>query len=337
MVESEQIFTDEQGKPKYSFENEQGQPKRDEVLPVCYRNTPWALTCAHAIGFGIHRSEGTLIQHFSNPRRWERVGYVVEEGQLEFGSPVLLKRRDDSFPDYFEEELSADDAIVTMKFPGQFEQAEQIAEDIRLNLENDELEADDILIILPVPYYAKSDYATIRDALTRRNIPSHLVGVDTDQDDVFLRESIAVTHIYRAKGNEAPMVYIANANRYLSYFTELTGRNMLFTAITRSRAWIRIFGIGDYMDRLIKEINATRSDGYKLRFTIPTQEQQKIMERVHVTVTPEERELQRENAEHIKRLLSAIKDGTIKKSDFSKEDRRLLAGLVLDEFGDVDE
>jgi superfamily I DNA and RNA helicase len=193
------------------------------------------------------------------------------------------------------------------------------------------------LIILPVPYYAKSDYATIRDALTRRNIPSHLVGVDTDQDDVFLRESIAVTHIYRAKGNEAPMVYIANANRYLSYFTELTGRNMLFTAITRSRAWIRIFGIGDYMDRLIKEINATRSDGYKLRFTIPTQEQQKIMERVHVTVTPEERELQRENAEHIKRLLSAIKDGTIKKSDFSKEDRRLLAGLVLDEFGDVDE
>jgi superfamily I DNA and RNA helicase len=133
------------------------------------------------------------------------------------------------------------------------------------------------------------------------------------------------------------MVYIANANRYLSYFTELTGRNMLFTAITRSRAWIRIFGIGDYMDRLIKEINATRSDGYKLRFTIPTQEQQKIMERVHVTVTPEERELQRENAEHIKRLLSAIKDGTIKKSDFSKEDRRLLAGLVLDEFGDVDE
>ncbi len=318
MIESEEIFLNSEGDPKYNFENQEGQPKRDEILPVCYRNTPWSLTLAHALGFGIHR-KGGLIQHFSNPKRWERVGYRVDDGQLEFGNKIVLQRHPDSFPEYFEEELSVDDAIVTMRFSSELEQAEELAESIRINIEEDELEHDDILVILPVPYHAKSDYALIRDALKRRNISSHHVGVDTVQEEVFLRDSIAVTHIYRAKGNEASMVYIPNADEYLSQSHELTGRNMLFTAMTRSRAWLRIFGTGRNMDRLLNEIDAVRNDGYKLKFTIPTRKELQIMERVYRAATPEELEMQRERQDDLKKLLAAIDSGSIKKIDLTEQ------------------
>jgi len=327
MKELEQIFVDEDGHPKYSFENEDGQPRRDEVLPVCYRNTPWALTLAHSLGFGIHR-DGGLIQHFSNYERWERVGYQIEDGRLEPGSPIVLKRDPNSFPVYFEEELSVKDVIVAKKLNNEYEQAEEVADNIQTNLKNDELEYDDILIILPDPYDAKINYAVIQDALNRRNIKSHLVGVDTSLETVFLRDSVAVTHIYRAKGNEAPMVYIIYANRYFSKYSaknrEVIGRNMLFTAITRSRAWIRIYGIGDYMDKLLREISALQEDDYKLEFTLPTPLELKEMERVYRTLSPEEREAQRERDRRINWIISAIKSGDLKKEDLSEPDLVLL-------------
>ena len=47
--------------------------------------------------------------------------------------------------------------------------------------------------------------------------------------------SITVSGIFRAKGNEAPMVYIANADYCASGHEMIRLRNILFTAITRSR------------------------------------------------------------------------------------------------------
>ena len=48
-----------------NLESPEGTPRRDIVLPVCYRNTPWALTTAHAVGFGIYRPQG-LVQFFED-------------------------------------------------------------------------------------------------------------------------------------------------------------------------------------------------------------------------------------------------------------------------------
>ena len=129
------------------------------------------------------------------------VGYKVEEGMLELGREVILKRDSDSFPEYFNEELNIEDAIIVRKYKNEFEQAEKVADEILQNLQEDELEADDILIILPEPYTSRSKYSIISDALKRRKIYSHLVGIDTTADQVFIKNSIAVTHIFRAKGN----------------------------------------------------------------------------------------------------------------------------------------
>ena len=65
--------------------NSPGSPlNKDIILAVCYRNTPWALTLAHALGFGLFRESG-IVQHFDDPSLWTDIGYMVENGNLAAG------------------------------------------------------------------------------------------------------------------------------------------------------------------------------------------------------------------------------------------------------------
>ena len=75
--------------------------------------------------------------------------------------------------------------------------------------------------------------------------------MDTTPDVFFAEneESVAFTGIYRAKGNEAAMVYVINSDLcYDSTFELAKKRNQLFTAITRSKAWVRVLGVGENMN-----------------------------------------------------------------------------------------
>ena len=62
------------GEPLVRLRNEVDKPKEDIVLPVCYRNTPWALATAHSLGFGIYRPQG-LVNMFDEASIWPRIGY----------------------------------------------------------------------------------------------------------------------------------------------------------------------------------------------------------------------------------------------------------------------
>ena len=79
------------------------------MLPVCYRNTRWALTLAHSLGFGIYREQ--MVQFFNNSQLWTDIGYSIVAGSLEEKQKVSLRRSDDSSPEYFNELLDASDSI----------------------------------------------------------------------------------------------------------------------------------------------------------------------------------------------------------------------------------
>ena len=86
------------------------------------------------------------------------------------------------------------------------------------------------------------------------------------------------------------MVYILNAQDCDSSSWNLASiRNRLFTAITRSKAWVRVLGIGDGMKNLMQEYDATRTNNFELRFTFPTEEQRKRLRVVHRDMTEEGR------------------------------------------------
>lgn len=322
---------DANGEALVSLSNVEGQPRQDIILPVCYRNTPWALTLAHALGFGVYRDGGEkLVQHFDEPSQWTEIGYSVVEGSLELGQRVLLERSQSSYPSYFSALLTPEDAVVSQRFEGPAEQIEGLAERIKQNLTQDELEHDDILIILPEALTAKKKASKIMDALARRGIASHLSGVTSSQDEMFTSDSVAIANIFRAKGNEAPMVYILDCQYCVSGYELTKIRNILFTAITRSRAWVRLYGWGEEMDLLLSEVQAVVENRYRLNFTIPTEEQLKQLRMIHRDRTAMEKTKIKKYERGLADFLKALQRGEVTVENLPPSLRKQFEKLLLE-------
>lgn len=337
MPNTDELFgTGPGGESLVLLTNRENEPKRDIVLPVCYRNTPWALATAHALGIGVYR-EGGLLQHFDEPELWDDVGYETVHGELALGSPVTLERKYDSSPPYFRERLEAEDAVVMETFDSQEAQDIWVAREIRKNLNEDELEHDDILIVLPDVYRAKSRAPRLMRTLLEHGIPSHLVGVSTSADTVFLRGSIALAHIFRAKGNEAPMVYVIDAQHAASDNNAVTRRNTLFTAITRSRAWVRVVGYGNAMNVIANEIEAVRQKNFRLEFTIPSRLDLERMRHLNRDHSGDNRALVKRATEGLQMFMEAYEAEEIDLSDIPAALRTRLVTKLREELpGDDD-
>jgi superfamily I DNA and RNA helicase len=306
------------------------EPQRDIVLRVCYRNTPWALATAHALGIGVYRQQ-SLLQHPDTPDLWKDIGYNVVRGELSPGEFVSLQRSHASYPQYFDDLLEPRDAVLVKAFADEYEQDVWVAEQIVNNLEHDELEPDDVLIVLPDTYRAKSRAPRLMRELSRRGIDSHLVGVSTSAEEVFLSDSVALAHIFRAKGNEAPMVYVVDSQYAAANFNAVTRRNTLFTAITRSRAWVRILGWGNDMDAISREIDEVSRREFRLEFVIPTIEELSRLRHIHRDRTMEEEAVVRRATQRLTELLDSIEGREIQLDDLPPALRtRLAQQLQLD-------
>ncbi|BDU04602.1 DEAD/DEAH box helicase [Nocardia cyriacigeorgica] len=325
MPTTQELFgVDADGATRVSLDGPADGPRRDIVLPVCYRNTPWALATAHALGTGIYRKPDGLIQHPDEPKLWSDIGYQIVSGELELGSPVTLARRPDASPSYFDNLLVAEDSVMINTFSSESQQDRWVADQIWKNLNEDELEPDDILIVLPDSYTSKTRGNQIMRALSRLRIRSHLVGVTNSRDAVFAPDSVAIAHIYRAKGNEAPMVYVMDAQYADKERNLVTRRNILFTAITRSRAWVRIVGWGPGVERLLAETKQVIENGYRLKFTIPTGAELKELRHIYRDRTAEHEENIRRATEGLSAFLDAFSRGELSFRDIPPELRTQL-------------
>lgn len=274
----EELFgVDAEGNPYVLLNTEEGAtPKQDIILEKCYRNSRPLLATAHALGFGIYREKG-LVQFFDQDNLWIDVGYTVEEGELRGGENVVLARSPDSSPLFLEEHSPVDDLIKFHRFNNTKEQTNFLVESIINDIQEEELRPEDIVVINPNPLTTKREVGAARDLLfSRSSINSELAGVSTSVDVFSKSGSVTFTGVFRAKGNEAGMVYIINADdSFVGWNKSATAleRNRLFTAITRSKAWVRVLGIGKNMDGLIEEWDALRKNEYKLKFRYPTKEE----------------------------------------------------------------
>ena len=242
---------------------------------------------------------------------WSQIGYRLIDGQFQEGEVVTLERSADSYPEYFKENITPEDAVSSHVFHDVLEQARWIAGNIKINLEEDELDPDDILIVLPNALSSRREAQVIIDALWQQGINAHLVGVGNSQDEVFQQNSVAIAHIYRSKGNEAPMVYVANAQHCVAGPGLITRRNTLFTAITRSKAWVRICGWGPDMWELQAEIEAIKNNDYRLRFKIPTQQELANIRRIHRDLTRSERAKINQANDGLKTFVDALEEGQV--------------------------
>lgn len=303
----EMFGVDEDGNAIINIENIENEPQRDIILPICYRNPPWTLAMAHALGFGIYNTTREVpLQTFDNPKMWRDIGYSVVDGQLDFGRRVTIERKSSANPEYFEKLLTREDSITTASFPSKELQYQWVAEQISQNIKNDELDPDDILIILPEAYTSKSEYAQLSKYLRSQGIQSFLAGVNSSQDTFKMAGYVTCSGIYRAKGNESPMVYIVNSEYCMLGPEVIKQRNILFTAITRSRAWVRICGVESSFSLLENEFSKCKDNEFRLSFKCPNTEEMQQIRKLNRERTEEEKATAVRAKSNIDELISMI-------------------------------
>ena len=328
----EKIFGNlENGTPKVKFGiSKEGEPQQDIILEKCYRNSRPTLVTAHALGFGIY-SEFGLIQMFEQNSLWTEIGYEIDQGELEDGQHVVLKRTSESSPKFLEDHSDIDDLIQFKSFETKEEQDLWVAEQIKINLTQDELRSDDIIIINPDPLTTKKAVGPIRSRLFEQGINSHTAGVDTTPDVFFSQndDSIAFSGIYRAKGNEAAMVYIVNTEScYNSMHNLAKIRNQLFTAITRSKAWVRILGVGENMRKLIQEYSKVKQHDFTLDFIYPTKSEREKLNIVNRDISNEEQKEIIKSKKNMDNLIKALENNKIFIDDLDENQIEYLINLL---------
>lgn len=333
-VESpEEIFGYSNGRPNVVLDNSNGKAE-DIVLSKCYRNSRPVLITAHGLGFGIYREkeareETQVVQLFEDKRLWEDIGYTIKDGIIKDGESVTLYRTEENSPVFLENHSSIDDLIEFKKFDNSVQEANWIVEDIEKNLREEELKYQDIMIIHPDPRVTKSYVSHIRLKLLERDIKSHIVGVQTTPDDFFQEDSIAISQIYRAKGNEAAVVYLINADLCAKGINLSRKRNIIFTAMTRSKAWVRVSGLGADMEVLIQEFNRIKEENFQLQFVYPNEQQRKSMRIIHRDMTQNElRDIKISNSS-LADVASKIKNGEIQKEDLDEDTINILKDVLF--------
>lgn len=334
----EEIFgKNADGSPRVRFEDSgRLAPQCDIMLSKCYRNSKPVLATALALGLGIYRkppqaTETGLVQMFDQAHLWEDIGYRVRDGALRDGTDVSLDRTEDTSPGFLESHSDPDDLIRFVALRNEDEQMDWLTDAIAENLDQDELRHEDIMVINLDPRTTREKFEPIRSRLKGLRINAHLAGVDTDPNTFFRTDNASVTFtgIHRAKGNEAGMVYIINAHECHSAVRNLARiRNRLFTAITRSKAWVRVLGYGESMALLKSEFEKLKARRFELRFTYPTSEQRERLRLIHRDMTTEESKRLKNRERDLDDLLLGLESGRVHIEDLDEDAVARFKGIL---------
>jgi superfamily I DNA and RNA helicase len=244
------------------------QDSADIVLDGCYERPPAIMSAALALAFGIYREpekgETGLVQMFESIDMWNELGYEVLDGCLDYGKHVVIGKPPE------ERDIDIEGQIVFKSLKTEEEHDDWVAQEIKRNLAEDGLQTRDIIVVIPELMLLTAGTDGIRRKLRDAGISSHLVGKDNPENEFWNGDSVPFCSLYKARSNEAPMVYAIHAHTsFYSKFSVARTRNLLYSAMTRSKAWVRAVGFGKEMDSLAEEYERIKSKGFKFDFCYP--------------------------------------------------------------------
>ena len=128
------------------------------------------------------------------------------------------------------------------------------------------------------------------------------------------------------------MVYIINSQDCYESFGSISAvRNQLFTAITRSKAWVRVLGVGQNMERLKKEFESVKANQFKLKFQYPTEAVRKKLNIVNRDMTEDEKKKIRKFESLLEDLLKNIDEGNVQLEDLDSDQIKKFKKLIENE------
>jgi len=252
-----------------------GDIPKDFVLPNCYRTPRPVLMTAHGVAMGLYTE--TPNEMFYNRNDWEALGYNVLQPQslfIEEGDLVEIERGDQNSKNILENLLRNEERdplrlVRALELDSVAEQLKYIAEKIKWLIEKQEVAPEEIVVINLQSRNNKEEMLSVQRALTALGVPSVIPGY-VESADVFKPKGfVTITTPFRAKGNEANIVFVMNAQG-VSRDVTLRMRNAFFVALTRSRGWCYITGVGAGARLLVDEIKRIKSDIPRFNFVCPS-------------------------------------------------------------------
>ncbi len=200
---------------------------------------------------------------------WEAVGYEVESGQLQKEQKVVIYRPPENSPNPIYNIYKGQDLIITEVFSDREAEFDWIAESIRKDIEVEGVAPEQIVVICLDTSKFKNYLPSIQKRLFEYNIASTIPGLIEEASAFAESGRVTLSTVFRAKGNEACIVYIVSFDSLYDYIEEIGNRNRAFTSITRSKAWVRITGTGKNMEEVKKEIDCILADIPRFKFDFP--------------------------------------------------------------------
>ena len=244
--------------------------KKTEIMHKCYRIPGPILTAAHGIGMGLLR-RGGMLTGITRVEDWKAIGYeivvdkkskinsaIIKNNLSQLAKKVTIYRPPDNSPNLVPK-LWINPVLEFEAYRSRQEELTALAEDILYNLKVDGLRPsrEILVIILGSGFEAMELETYTANFLMQQGIDIYIpstpscnllkVNKDNYQPDRFWCEGgVTVSRIHRAKGNEADMVYLVGFDCIAKNESNLSLRNQLFVALTRSKGWLKLSGTGAY-------------------------------------------------------------------------------------------
>ena len=243
-------------------------------LTRCYRSPDHILNIANALAIGYLHSKSPLLS-FNYKEEWQAIGYHVS-GKLESGNQVTLEYQAHNDAHSIAE-LWQKSMINYQFYTSRQEELTALSTNIKYNLAQDNLLANDILII-PLALSHDGNFLAQQTAkfLIRQGIDIFFPGSkyanylpnqnkeNYTTNNFYHPGAITISSSYRAKGQEAAIVYLIGLDQLAKDSKNIALRNQLSIGLTRTQAWANLSGIGYY--DFYRELEQVIANGNKFQF-----------------------------------------------------------------------
>jgi len=248
---------------------------QDMILHKCYRNPKKILTTAFSLGLGIYNKtvEGgyKTIQRLESNDQWESLGFKVLIGNSTDGCKMVIDRPEMNSLSIKNELLSSSSILRIQQCENLKKEVEYVVNQIIKDISM-ELMPDDISVICLDNINASTYFKFIEESLKTRNIKAfNLLNAPSNNTIFKVKGHVTLTTVYNAKGNEAGSIYIMGIDTVFSHKDDIIERNKIFTAMTRSLAWVTMTGVGESVRCCINEVKELQENDFELHFVQPSE------------------------------------------------------------------
>ncbi|MDT1956943.1 ATP-binding domain-containing protein [Carnobacterium divergens] len=238
----------------------------DIVLHTSYRNPLETLIIAQALGFGIYNDK--MLQMLENKDHWEDLGYVVKQGTFVEGAKTVIERPRQNSPSIISDIYSKDEIVEMKLFDSWDDEIKFISKEIKDAID-EKLLPEDIMVLCIDDRHAKRYFEKLSQELAKVDIFTNNTLTSYSGEIFTVNGKITLTTVYRGKGNEAAMVFVIGVDSLLYGQYDIVSRNKLFTAFTRSKAWLKVTGINEKGFFISHEIDQAKQKIPNLDFNYP--------------------------------------------------------------------